>query len=643
MVSDFAARLSKNRLLWLLLLLGTGCGLLAWAQRSGSSIDREARDSVAPAFVATQSIAPPAFTASRFRNTQPEAQYIGTDQCRACHASEHASYLETAQSQSLTEVNPLDEPPDATFDHQASSRRFSVYRRDGQLRHRETLLPPDGPMDVLQDHPVRYVVGSGRFTRTYLVQQNDFLVESPVTWYASLQRWAMSPGFDRSDHPSFHRVVKYDCVFCHAGRLESPATSAERMHVLETSIGCERCHGPGSLHAERWKDATVDGRHQLDDTIVNPRHLSRELAEAICHQCHLASDVLVSVRGRGRGDFRPGLLWQDFYVNYSVRAKRDEMTVTGHVEQMQQSRCYQESTALTCLTCHDPHGRLSPVAASSHYRRVCLSCHDNNACGLSQRERKLRDDDHCVACHMPNSKTDIPHIAFTHHRIAIHKADAATRAQFVLGEPRPILNIDHHGEADRQRALGLAYREVASDPRYAQYQRANIELSEKLLSEAAGKGVADGTVLAALAEAASFHGRIEEAEAWATRALGLPRTLAEDHLVATDILARLNIARGEWKSAAQRLRQLVTERRNPGDWFLLGLCEQQQGQTDEAIACWEHVLSLDPAQPETYDVLAPAYLTRGESARAAWCRERAATLRRISQHQIGLNLPSATK
>ena len=52
---------------------------------------------------------------------------------------------------------------------------------------------------VLEEHPLRWVVGSGHHSLTYAAEADGFLVESPATWYAGRRRWDVSPGYDRPD------------------------------------------------------------------------------------------------------------------------------------------------------------------------------------------------------------------------------------------------------------------------------------------------------------------------------------------------------------------------------------------------------------------------------------------------------------
>ena len=61
-------------------------------------------------------------------------------------------------------------------------------------------------------------IGSGHHSRSYIVEDDGFLVESPVTWYSSIEKWAMSPGYDRRFHMGFERMVDYPgAVFLGSG------------------------------------------------------------------------------------------------------------------------------------------------------------------------------------------------------------------------------------------------------------------------------------------------------------------------------------------------------------------------------------------------------------------------------------------
>lgn len=317
---------------------------------------------------------------SQFLNTTSKATYVGAQQCASCHFDQHSSFSETPHSVAMAVVEADAEPPDATFWHDLSGRSYRIHRRDNQLLHEEAIQfgNDDAETHVLSDHVARYVLGSGHHSRTYLVQADGFLVESPLTWYASKQQWLMSPGYDIPNHWGFRRVVGVDCMFCHVGRVEIVNGQRNKVKLHEHSIACESCHGPGSLHVAS-RETTSLATGEPDFTIVHPGRLPRVEQEWICAQCHLRGVASVDARGRHITDYRPGLKLTDFRVEYGLQQSDDSMTVVGHIQQMRLSRCYQESAELTCTTCHSPHETTTAVRRSEYFRQSCFKCHQSDS------------------------------------------------------------------------------------------------------------------------------------------------------------------------------------------------------------------------------------------------------------------------
>src|SRR5207302_2635725 len=68
---------------------------------------------------------------------------------------------------------------------------------------------------------------------------------------------------------------------------------------------------------------------------------------------------------------------------------------------------------------------------------------------------------------MPRSATEIPHLAFTHHRIGIHHPALAgerpsPRTPSGVGELRPVLELAGLSDVERQWSLGMGYLEAAN-------------------------------------------------------------------------------------------------------------------------------------------------------------------------------------
>jgi hypothetical protein len=566
---------------------------------------------------------------SPFLNTGPDARYLGSEACRACHPGPTASFRRTGMGRSMAAVDSRREPPDASFDHPASKRRYQVYRKDDQVWHRELLLTKGPEEVVLSEYPLKYVVGSGRHSLTYLVEANGFLMESPLTWFKSQGGWAMSPGYDDPRQPGFQRAVGENCLVCHAGQSEAIGGSWNRMRVSEAAIGCERCHGPGSLHVElhanrkRRSDQPAAG---IDYTIVNPAHLSRDLAEAICQQCHLRPTAVVATRGRKLSDFRPGLPLQDFQHAYLLE-KDTTMTVVGHVEQLHLSRCYQASGTLSCLTCHDPHDAPRLEKHDRSHNAVCLTCHQPQRCTVDKtRRQKESPENNCVYCHMPRSPTEIVHLAFTHHRIGIHEKRPDADGQAAPGQNRAQLksffDLSRLSEGDRRRSLGLGYLEVADRENDAAQKTGYQAQALELLSGVRKAGMRDPAVDVGLARLRSDM-KAGEFLAYVESALEHPQLSGVDRCNALALLANDRAGRGRREEARRTLQQLIQLRRHAVDWLLLGDCEGalgNQAASEEAMAT---AVQINPRLWMVHQHLAEYYRRQGNLKRSAWHQQRA--------------------
>jgi hypothetical protein len=561
----------------------------------------------------------PPVASSRFTNTGKKASYVGPAACAKCHQDEHASYLETPHSRALADVILVEEPDVGEFTHALSNRKYEVVHRSNQMWHRESLRDKAGPDILLAEYPMRYTIGSGHHSRSYLIEVDGFLMESPVTWYTSQQAWSVSPGYDVSHPPSFGRMADIGCVICHVGRVESVDGSRYRTKIHDQSISCESCHGPGSLHVQKHRDGK-NYSDILDLTIVNPSHLTRAQSEATCGQCHLRGAASVVLRGRSIQGFRPGLRLTDFRADYQLEHPEKEMKVVGHVEQMRLSRCYQESTTLTCTTCHDPHAKPPSEQRVEYFRQKCLECHAVDKCQLDQEQRLLRDQqDNCVACHMPQSPTDIPHFAFTHHRIGIHsteetKSDTEVAATTV-GTLVPMLDISHLPEIERKRCLGLAYMELSGQQKTAKLYQAYRQRAIELLEAVSKAGLSDADVESTLARIYWKRDEIRRAIRFADAALKSPGTSGAKGN-AMFVLADSYLSLNEIDKALPVLNKLVGFRRQSEDWFMLALCHRSHSEIPRTIECLLKAIEISPSHTDARAMLVELYEQRGKTSAA---------------------------
>lgn len=566
----------------------------------------------------------PSLSSSPFKNTGPDAQYVGSDRCVSCHKSRSASFRKTGMGVSSAAVDPEREPPDAVFDHPKSQRRYQIVRKDGKIWHRELLLSNNPTEFVLGEYPLKYAIGSGRHARTYVVEADGFLVESPITWYASRKTWDMSPGYDRPNHQGFDRPIGESCLDCHMGGASAIEKSQHRIHVEEAAISCERCHGPGSLHVALRTGADNPPAGDIDHTIVNPRHLPRELAEAVCQQCHLSGAATIASRGRKPDAFRPGLPLQDFRQDYWLDTGQSQMTVVGHVQQMHLSACYRNSGTLTCTTCHDPHYSPAPEKRVAYYTGICQSCHQPQHCKApAARVQAESPENNCVQCHMPSAPTDIAHVAFTHHRIGIHDKkppESAEPAKTPLGILRPMLDFPALGELDRKRSLGLAYLNLANESKRSAHADKYRAQALELLSEARDGGLVDPVLQIRLARL-YFERNDERAVPLAERALASEDVVGAERCVALFVVAAEAFKKNQFEEARKYCRELVALRRHPDDWLLLSECEKSLGESAKSIDALVMAVRINPRLKQAHLYLAQHFRAQGDFARAAFHAE----------------------
>ena len=579
-------------------------------------------------------------SSSPYLNTGAAARYVGSQACRQCHADRDRSYQKSMMAHSMAVVDPAREPADGEFLHQRSGRRYKIYRDGGELRQRESLTFAEGEDQVLADFAVKYVVGSGHFSRTYLSEIDGFMVEAPATWFAARQGWDMSPGYDQPFPDGFERAMTETCLYCHSGRIEPVDGTLHKFEVFEAAIGCERCHGPGSLHVDRWEHRPATGGRvasapaldpTIDPTIVNPADLPRDLAEAVCQQCHLTSSAQAPARGRHLSEFRPGLPLQDFCASYRTRGRREAMKVVGHFDQMALSRCYRESGTLTCLTCHNPHDEPGPEDRPRYYQAICLNCHGAEACRVAPavRAEKSAGND-CVQCHMPNAPTEIVHLAFTHHRIGVHGAEPseprALKSEAIALEPWH--DLSRLPEIDRDRSLGLAYFDSGFDP--GPQSRAAFEKSFGILEGVRARGLRDGAVDAALAQIAS-QARFPNAPDFAAAALADEHLAPAPRIRALYILAADHYENRRPAQAAALLDELTRLRRCSADWALLGLCRLAGGDSAAATRALEQAVALNPKLLPLHRELVQLYEASGQADKATAQRRLGRRLQEIGR------------
>lgn len=305
---------------------------------------------------------------------------------------------------------PVTAPVEFKFTHQASG---DIFTATGNTLRRHQLGPNDNPVNILEKK-MEFRFGSGEHSRSYFGRDAlGNLIEIPVSWYSENGgTWAMSPGFETAQHAGFSRKVNPQCLFCHNAISQSAV-----------GIDCQRCHGPGSDHAANPTRATI----------VNPARLTPARRIEVCLQCHLETTNLplpgqIIRYNRDVFSYRPGEPLTDYALYFDHKPNTgydDKFEFSSAPYRLFKSACYRANPeALTCTTCHDPHGDGVKGAnrAPDTYAKACNSCHAGKL--TSQNHPATATD--CIACHMAERRpSDAIHVTVRDHLIQRYPAKPA--------------------------------------------------------------------------------------------------------------------------------------------------------------------------------------------------------------------------
>ena len=330
------------------------------------------------------------------------AHFVGSQACADCHQE--------------------------VFDRWSRTRMANVVRDPRE--HPEAVIPdfskPD-PLLTFTLDDVAFVYGSGWKQRYFKKQGNDYF-PLPAQWDVQNKVWRRYHVADNTDwwtpfYPdsgdNSQRPTGPLCDGCH-----SVGFNIENNTVAEWNVGCERCHGAGSAHAER----------PTRDNIVNPARLDYVRANDTCIQCH----------SQGQPPSNPiGGKYYDWPVGYTVDKhladfwKLEEHELgettfthfpdgTAHKNRMQgndfvQSLMYERG--VTCFSCHEPHGSSNEASLREPANTVCNACHSANsqngphAASIEAHTHHKADSpgSECVACHMPKVEQTIADVNVSSH------------------------------------------------------------------------------------------------------------------------------------------------------------------------------------------------------------------------------------
>jgi tetratricopeptide (TPR) repeat protein len=486
---------------------------------------------------------------------RPNPGYVGPAACAECHAARAQEFQKTRHYRACW--SPEGGPMPAAFGptHALASPRLPDARYEFARNGRNFVesVVRGGPGRE-ERHPLRIdlIYGSaGGADEVYFTWKGDELYELPAAWLHPTAQW----GEQRYNHgPDLTRSATTRCVECHNTWVAHvPGTENEyRRESAVLGVTCENCHGPGRDHVDHHRRNPGPPAQ----AITQPARLSRDRLMDVCAQCHSNA-----MRARGPAfSYRPGEPLEAHFRTLADTGRENDH-VADQVKYLRQSKCYQKSDTLTCVTCHDPH----KPADAARTAAACARCHTAEHCGEQKRLPAGAGGD-CVGCHMPR-----------YPRVGVNFAAANDRYVF------PVRPHEHR--------IGV-------------YPAAKLEVLRAW--HAAQPGGAGQARADELAGELSAH--------W----LGEADRLRRGHRFLEAIGAARDAARAKPTPAARdRLRELIDAERGREDRFHAAERQVAAGQNAEAIRSLEGVLAVKPEWAQAHGKLGTLYAVAGDRAKAA--------------------------
>jgi len=332
--------------------------------------------------------------------TPPEgAEYVGTETCFQCHSEHYRDWSDTLHASMIQSTSV----PGAVL------ADFSVGDEARTLE--------DGSTYTLED--VVYTMGSKYRQRYIAATEDGGFVVLPGQWLTESQQWVEYASAD---------WLK-DCVGCHVTGWDLATNE-----FSEVSIGCEACHGAGSVHVEAAR-ALPEGVDTAGPEVQQVRQsIVSTVDAAVCGACHtrgtspdgehgypvgyvvggpLDETMFIPVTpvtteegeeeseeevvdpyfwpdGTEKMHRQSYLAWLDSAHGNALSTIQDsdhgaEYCLRCHsTDYINQDNVFPEDTvtlenaqfSLTCVTCHDPHGASYPVdQLQRESYELCADCH----------------------------------------------------------------------------------------------------------------------------------------------------------------------------------------------------------------------------------------------------------------------------
>lgn len=356
--------------------------------------------------------------------------YVTSETCKNCHQDNYSSWKKNTLHPYM--FRPVKSEADLLGDFESDSPALTFKKED-----------------------VEFVVGN-KWEQVYVRIIDGEYYPLPAKWHIILKKW------EPYKVDSWHEVpMSKKCNGCHTTGFD-PTT----FEFSEFGIGCEACHGPGSLHVQNkqiFQNSSCSICHVGKQKTENDKtDIVNSVSPTVCGQCHNRGNNTPQddIHG-GIFDFpvkfkpgddldkalipltpkqdKKGKFWwgngiaknrhQEFgdwskskhanavkklkenYEEGGDRGKLDDRCLHCHSTDYRHAKpdakpdLDNAKFGVTCVACHEPHGRDKEHPSHGDGMTLCGGCHAASMSHISAKKGKTHSPCPatvaCADCHMP--------------------------------------------------------------------------------------------------------------------------------------------------------------------------------------------------------------------------------------------------
>ena len=331
------------------------------------------------------------------------ATHVGSQACAGCHIEQYEAWQGSHHELAMLEASS--ETVLGNFDNARFSDEFIesfFFTADNRFYIRS--MGVDGE---LSDFLVTHTFGVEPLQQYIVSFPGGRRQVFPVAWDTQKNEWFflqadLKPGAQEWIHWS-RGAMNWNgmCADCHSTGVEKNYSQKNNTYdttFTEVNVGCEACHGPGSLHIQAMSEERGAQEERELYIDMSTTEEARNLVDK-CGRCHSRRQQLTAKYRHNSKDlldhYLPAALRSDLY--HGDGQIDEEVFVYGSYLQ---SRKYQYG--VDCRNCHDPHS----ARLKQEGNNVCTACHSAQSYDVEEHHHHANADMdkagiQCIDCHMP--------------------------------------------------------------------------------------------------------------------------------------------------------------------------------------------------------------------------------------------------